>query len=55
MKDTCLYCKNEIKDKFIVNKIGIFCSEKHFDEYLKSLSKEEYIKVQNSFCVCSDE
>ena len=51
----CLFCKKELKDNFITNKVDTFCSEEHYDEFLKSLSKEEYIELQNSFCVCSDE
>ncbi len=51
----CLYCKNDLKDLYISNKVGYFCSEEHFDKYLKSLSREEYIELQHSFCVCSDD
>lgn len=51
----CLYCKSELKEEHFSNKVGEFCSENHFDEYLKSLSDEDYIKAQNSFCVCSDD
>ena len=51
----CLYCKRELDKDYLVNKIGEFCSEKHYDEYLESLSKEEYIELQHSLCVCSDD
>ena len=51
----CLYCKKELIDKFISNKVGEFCSEDHYDKFLNSLTKEEYIELQNSFCVCSDD
>ncbi|CUP11346.1 hypothetical protein H8S10_14520 [Clostridium sp. NSJ-49] len=51
----CLFCKKELSKDYFENKIGYFCSEDHFDEYLKSLSKEEYVELQNSFCVCSDD
>ena len=51
----CLYCNKKLKEECFSNKIGSFCSEKHFDDYLKSLSKEEYVALQNSFCVCSDD
>lgn len=51
----CLYCKKELEKEHYSNKVGEFCDENHFDEYLKSLSDEEYIQTQNSFCVCSDE
>lgn len=51
----CLYCKKTLDDGCFSNKIGYFCSEDHFDKYLKSLSDEEYVEVQNSFCVCSDD
>ncbi len=51
----CLYCKRELDKDYLVNKIGEFCSEDHYDEYLKSLSKEEYIQLQHSLCVCSDD
>ncbi|MGL4654675.1 MAG: hypothetical protein ACRCWM_02130 [Sarcina sp.] len=51
----CLFCKKELKEKHYSNKVGDFCSEQHFDEYLKSLSDAEYVQIQNSFCVCSDE
>lgn len=52
---TCLFCKKQLEDKFLSNKIGDFCSQEHFDEYLKSLTDKEYVKLQNSFCVCSDD
>lgn len=51
----CLYCKKDLNKEFYENKVGKFCSESHFDEYMKGLSKEEYIELQHSFCVCSDE
>lgn len=52
----CLYCKKILYEgKYIANKVGYFCSEDHYDKFLKSLSKEEYIELQNSFCVCSDD
>ncbi|MGL4452299.1 MAG: hypothetical protein ACRCTZ_14045 [Sarcina sp.] len=51
----CLFCKEELKKDHYSNKVGDFCSEQHFDEYLKSLSDSEYVQIQNSFCVCSDE
>ena len=51
----CLYCKKQLHEKYVSNKVGDFCSEEHYDEFLKFLSREEYIELQNSFCVCSDE
>lgn len=51
----CKFCNEELKDTYVENKIGTFCSEEHYEEFLKSLTDEEYIRVQNSFCVCSDE
>ena len=45
----------EVEWNYFSNKIGNFCSENHFDDYLKSLSKEEYVALQHSFCVCSDD
>lgn len=51
----CKFCNEDLKDKYFENKIGVFCTEKHFEKYLESLSDEEYIKIQNSFCICSDE
>lgn len=54
MKRKCMYC-GKITDKGIDNKAGYFCNEDHFDKYIKSLSREEYIELQHSFCVCSDD
>ena len=51
----CLYCTRELDKDYLFNKVGEFCSEEHYDEYLKSLSKEEYIELQHSLCVCSDD
>ena len=51
----CKYCSKELSKNHIKNKIGKFCSEEHYEKYLASLSDEEYIKLQNCFCVCSDE
>ena len=55
----CLYCgkdlEKEPKENYIENKVGYFCNEDHFDKYILSLTPEEYIEVQNSFCVCSDD
>ena len=51
----CLYCKKDLNDKYFENKIGLFCSEEHYMKYLDSLSNEDYINLQNKFCVCSDE
>lgn len=51
----CFYCKKELDKEFISNKIGYFCNENHYDKFLKSLSREEYIEIQKSFCVCSDD
>ncbi|WP_195263167.1 MULTISPECIES: hypothetical protein [unclassified Clostridium] len=51
----CKYCKNKLIESSFENKIGIFCSEDHFIRYLNSLSDEEYINLQNKFCVCSDD
>ena len=51
----CMFCKKNLNDEYIENKIGFFCNEEHFDKYIKSLSKEEYVEVQHSFCVCSDD
>lgn len=53
--DRCLYCKEKLKENCYENKIGLFCSEDHFDKYIKSLSREEYVEVMNSICVCSDD
>ncbi|MGG7059801.1 hypothetical protein ACQPUY_09410 [Clostridium nigeriense] len=51
----CMYCKKELNEKYLENKIGLFCSEEHYTKYLDSLSNEEYIAIQNNFCVCSDD
>lgn len=51
----CKYCKKELNEKKFENKIGVFCNEDHYTKYLNSLSNEEYIELQNKFCVCSDE
>ena len=51
----CLYCKRELDKDYLPNQVGEFCSEAHYDKYLKSLSKEEYIELQHSLCVCSDD
>lgn len=51
----CLYCNKELGEKYFKHKAGSFCSEEHFDKYLNSLSKEEYVALQTSFCVCSDD
>lgn len=51
----CLFCKKNLGSKFYKNKIGEFCSEDHYDKYLKNLTKEEYIELQHSICVCSDD
>lgn len=51
----CLYCNKILGDNYIDNKIGYFCSEEYFNKYLNSLSNEEYVELQNSFCVCSDD
>ncbi|WP_194191248.1 hypothetical protein [Clostridium chrysemydis] len=51
----CKYCNKELDENSFKNKIGEFCTEDHFDKYLKSLSNEEYVKLQHSFCVCSDD
>ncbi|WP_195989248.1 hypothetical protein [Clostridium sp. D53t1_180928_C8] len=53
--DKCLFCKRNLENEFYENKIGKFCNEDHYDEYLKSLSKEDYIELQHSMCVCSDD
>ena len=50
-----MYCKKELLDKYLENKIGFFCNENHFSKYLQSLSDEEYVALQNNFCICSDE
>ena len=51
----CMFCKKNLNDEYIEYKIGFFCNVEHFDKYIKSLSKEEYVEVQHSFCVCSDD
>ena len=51
----CMYCKKEWNKDYVDNKIGVFCSEEHYDKYLSELSVEEYIELQTSICVCSDE
>lgn len=51
----CKYCNKDLNEKKFENKIGLFCSEDHYTKYLNSLSNEEYIELQNKFCVCSDE
>lgn len=53
--DKCVYCKEKLDGEFYENKIGVFCSEEHFDMYLKSLTPEEYVELQTSICVCSDD
>lgn len=55
MNKMCLYCKKKVSENYIENKVGIFCSNDHYDKYINSLSKEEYIELQHSFCVCSDD
>lgn len=55
MAQTCKYCHQPLKEHPVKTKIGDFCSKEHFDFYLKNLTNEEYIQLQNSFCVCSDE
>ena len=51
----CKFCNVILKDKVFENKIGLFCNEGHFEKYLESLTNEEYVELQNNFCVCSDE
>lgn len=51
----CLFCHKYLESNYLSNKVGYFCNEEHFDKYLESLSDEEYIRIQNSFCVCSDD
>ncbi|MGL5346894.1 MAG: hypothetical protein ACRDA3_06060 [Peptostreptococcaceae bacterium] len=51
----CLYCNKQLIDKHLENKIGYFCNENHFNKFIKSLSDEEYIELQNKFCICSDD
>ena len=51
----CLFCKKNLEKDCYENKVGKFCSEDHYDKYLKGLSKEEYIELQHSMCVCSDD
>lgn len=53
--EKCKYCKKELNDKYLENKIGFFCNEDHFNKYMESLSDGEYIELQNTFCICSDE
>ena len=53
--DKCLYCKKKLSKDYYENKFGSFCSEDHFDKYLKSLTPEEYVALQTSICVCSDD
>ncbi|SHE32358.1 hypothetical protein [Clostridium fallax] len=56
MVDKCLYCHKTLnKDSYYENKVGKFCSEDHWNKYYNSLSKEDLIELQNSFCVCSDD
>ena len=51
----CMHCGKVLDNMYFENKIGLFCNEEHFMKYLDSLSNEEYIELQNNFCVCSDE
>lgn len=51
----CKFCNKDLENNYFENKIGVFCSEEHFDKYLENLSDKEYIELQNNFCVCSDE
>lgn len=51
----CMYCNKELDKDYFENKIGYFCNEEHFNKYLDSLTNEEYVQVQNSFCTCSDD
>lgn len=53
-RDKCLYCKNNLEEKYFENKIGKFCSIEHYDKYYESLSNEEIVEIMNSMCVCSD-
>ena len=55
MNKTCKYCHQPLNNHSMTTKFGIFCCEEHLNEYLKNLSNEEYIQLQHSFCVCSDE
>lgn len=57
MEKKCLYCNKNLdyERDYFENKVGYFCNEDHFDKYLNSLSNEDYVKTQNSFCVCSDD
>lgn len=51
----CRYCSKVLKSNYFENKIGYFCNVDHYNDYLDNLSDEEYIDMQNNFCVCSDE
>lgn len=51
----CKYCNEELNENNFENKVGIFCSEDHFNKYLDSLSDNEYSELQNTFCVYSDD
>ncbi len=51
----CMYCKKKLDDKYFENKIGYFCSEEEYDKFMESLTKEQYIELQHSICVCSDD
>lgn len=51
----CKYCNKVLVNNYIENKIGHFCSEEHYNKFLKALSNEEYIQLQNKFCICSDD
>lgn len=55
MQECCRYCHQKIVSHPVKTKIGTFCSTEHYDEYLNQLSREEYIQLQHTFCVCSDD
>lgn len=55
MQECCRYCHQKIGSHPVKTKIGTFCSTEHYDEYLNQLSREEYIQLQHTFCVCSDD
>lgn len=55
MQEHCRYCHKEVDHHPIKTKIGTFCSTDHYDKFLNELSYEDYIQLQNTFCVCSDD
>lgn len=37
--EKCLYCKKQLDDKYVSNKVGKFCNQEHYEKFFEIIEQ----------------